>query len=109
MLKETQRYAEVMGEQLKIYEETAQLLSTVQTPADMAGVKEKLAGRQEHSEHVARQALAMPEPSAAVRARLQEQFGSRPDRAYQRLAKESQRIKELPGGSAFIKELKLLK
>jgi predicted RNase H-like nuclease (RuvC/YqgF family) len=109
LCEQTRRYAEVMSEQIKVFEELVEVLTSIQTPADMNGAKERLRERLDNVEKLAQRARSMPPPSQAVKDKIQEQLGPQVSAVFRRLKDERQRIEKLPGGTELIKDLGMLK
>jgi len=102
---EYQAAAAVVEERLAAQDEIADILGRIQGPAQMEEARADLRKRYQHLEALALRAQELGNISQGTKNRLQESLGTRISRSTERLAAESRRVEQLPGGVAFLKSL----
>jgi hypothetical protein len=103
-------YLAVARAQVRAQEELADLLATIQDRASMEAARPALREHFKRFEDIQEKARALPpRPPAGVNEQLQEELSERMQAVVRRLAQESARIGQLPGGPEFLKELAGLK
>src|SRR5262245_14723251 len=96
-------YRAVVEEQIAAWEETAGVLSGVKDAESMQAAAQKLQARQGHYADVAARAKRLGPPSPEIQESLRLEM-DRLQIALRRVQRETLRIKELPGGKAFLEE-----
>jgi hypothetical protein len=99
-----QRYYEVMREQRTALQEVADILAGIEDEKTMAAAKEKLEGRKERFEAIARKARALPQPPPEVVQERLQQDAFLTQRALDRYREQLIRVRKLPGGADFLKQ-----
>jgi aspartate-semialdehyde dehydrogenase len=102
-------YLAVSREQIQAMQELTDILSTVKDKATMAAALPKLKKSFQRFEQIASKAKALPKPSEEIKQRIEEDLGPQLERSAIRYREEGTRIRQLPGGEDFLKELKKIK
>ena len=98
-----QAYLDVLQEQRAAWKEMTEILAKVHDEKSMVEAKSALEERRERFEQIARKMKALPEPSAEVRQRMEnESYVTQ--RALKRLQEEVGRVRALPGGEKFFEQ-----
>jgi hypothetical protein len=103
----TATYIEALQEQIQAQRELTDLLATVTDAETMKAVRPELKKRFAHFQQLAERFKALPTPSREMKAKLENDLGDEARRTIAEMIRQSQRIRELPGGKAFIDGLKL--
>jgi fumarate reductase subunit C len=93
-----------LEEQISSKKELAEVLATVQDQKSMKAAMPRLKQVEEKEEQLRKRALLVPSPSAATVEASKDRIEEL-QRAFALVIQESQRIQDLPGGSAFLKQI----
>ena len=97
-------YLEVVKQQQATWEETTKLLAGVTDAESMDAAKDRFVELTVRAQNAARKAAAMGKPPDAVLEQLEEQRRGL-ERAANRMRQEVARVRELPGGPEFLKDI----
>jgi hypothetical protein len=98
-------YVQVMRDQRTARREVAEILAAVTDEKSMVEAKAKLAEQSKKIDAIAARAKALPQPLPSSVAERMRDEAIAVQTQLERLAEEMQRIKKLPGGSEFCKQL----
>jgi len=98
-------YTSGVKDQIKAKRELSRLLNTVTDEASMNAAREDLPRLADRFNEVFRWAIILPYPPAGANDHLRQAFGPELERTVAELSNEMRRIRRLPGGSDFLREL----
>jgi hypothetical protein len=102
----SEAYLAVAREQVQAQEDLANCLAGLPDQAALEAASEQLRVLFHRFETIKKKAGALPQkPSAAVEERLREELGERMQGVLGKLARESARISQLPGGRELLENL----
>jgi hypothetical protein len=100
------RYDELAREQTELNEELAREWAGISDSATMKSAAPKLGDKYRKLIRLNRVAKALAKPSAELNELLREKYGRRMEAAVNQILRDQQRVKDLPGGPEFLREVK---
>jgi hypothetical protein len=97
-------YLEIARAQQAAWDETADVLASITDAASMEAARDRFAELTVKGQTLARRAKAMPRPSDRILEQLEEERGKM-ERAANRMRAEVNRVRQLPGGAEFLKDI----
>jgi hypothetical protein len=101
----TEEYRAVVRDQKKAIDELTDILARIDDEKGMAGAQEALDERIDRFERIASKARALPKPSPDVVEQLESDAAAL-KRASEKLVRQVNRVRELPGAEKFFKQFK---
>ena len=95
-------YREALRRQVANYEELAGLLAEVKDARSMSDTEATIADRMDDFQRAANRVGKLPPPDSERIQGYKDEFGAKMKSAFERYARECGRIRELPGGPAFL-------